>query len=84
MDPDQTARMRRLVLIHAGRKHINYVGFVMAQLIYKYIYILEKGLETLQEMCCIDVLIQTMKAHLQNADIIGICLVSLENICKAG
>jgi hypothetical protein len=33
MDPDQTARMRRLVCIHAGRK-THYVGFVMARLIY--------------------------------------------------
>jgi hypothetical protein len=31
MDPDQTAWMRRLVWIHAGRK-THYVGFVMARL----------------------------------------------------
>jgi hypothetical protein len=34
MDPDQTAWMRSLVWIHAGRKRI--IGFVMAQLIYFY------------------------------------------------
>jgi hypothetical protein len=34
MDPDQTARMRRLIWIHAGRK-THYVGFVMARLIYR-------------------------------------------------
>jgi hypothetical protein len=31
MDPDQTAQMRRLVWIHAGRK-THYVGFDMARL----------------------------------------------------
>jgi hypothetical protein len=31
MDPDQTARMRRLIWIHAGR---NNVGFVVTRLIY--------------------------------------------------
>jgi hypothetical protein len=31
MDPDQTARMRRLVWIHAGRK-THYVGFVVTRL----------------------------------------------------
>jgi hypothetical protein len=31
MDPDQTARKRRLVWIHDGRK-THYVGFVMTQL----------------------------------------------------
>jgi hypothetical protein len=35
MDSDQTARMRRLVWIHAVQTH--YVGFVMARLIYKFI-----------------------------------------------
>jgi hypothetical protein len=34
MDPDQTARMRRLVWINAGRKPITgYFGFVMTRLI---------------------------------------------------
>jgi hypothetical protein len=38
MDPDQTARMRRLVWIHAGRKRT--VGFVVTQLIYVFFYFL--------------------------------------------
>ncbi|XP_053408727.1 uncharacterized protein LOC123559383 isoform X2 [Mercenaria mercenaria] len=42
-----------------------------------------KGLETLQEMCCIDVLLRSMKVHLHNAEIIAVCLLSLENICRA-
>jgi hypothetical protein len=35
MDPDQTARMRRLVWIHAGRKRTHNVGFVVTWLIYR-------------------------------------------------
>jgi hypothetical protein len=34
MDPDQTARMRRLVLVHAGRKRM-LVGFVVTRLKFK-------------------------------------------------
>jgi hypothetical protein len=38
MDPDLTARMRRLVWIHASRKN-HYVGFVMTRLIFSFLHI---------------------------------------------
>jgi hypothetical protein len=37
MDPDQTARMRRLVWIHAGSQ-THYGGFVVTRLNYRFTY----------------------------------------------
>ncbi|KAL4229590.1 hypothetical protein ACF0H5_012628 [Mactra antiquata] len=44
----------------------------------------EKGLETIEELCCIDVILQAMRNHLADPEIHTLCLLSLENLCREG
>lgn len=83
-DIELLTRQVTLVLFSTMKKYIRNIDIQMICCgTISYLSSSEKGLETLQEMCCIDVLLQCMKTHLHSAEIQVVCLLSLENICRA-
>jgi len=49
-----------------------------------YPFLTAKGLKCLQEIWCIDLVLESMQRHLYDVQIQSVCLITLENMCKAG
>ena len=44
----------------------------------------ERGLSSLEDMCCLEAVLESMRAHPNNPQIHIICLIAVENMCRAG
>ncbi|XP_052807121.1 uncharacterized protein LOC128236279 [Mya arenaria] len=42
-----------------------------------------EGLETLEELCCLEVVLECMRTHPCHAHLHGVCLLAIENMCRA-
>ncbi|WAR05570.1 hypothetical protein MAR_020939 [Mya arenaria] len=50
---------------------------IMAQVV------LVEGMETLEELCCLEVVLECMRTHPCHAHLHGVCLLAIENMCRA-